>query len=63
MKLAFIVRKSLKYQLTDTDLGLWLKVLLETIDYWFGLYYVLDECSRYWDVESFEKKPKRSFEF
>ena len=31
--LAFIVRKSLKYQVTETDLGLWLKVQLEAIDY------------------------------
>ena len=36
--LAFVVRKSLKYQLTETDLGLWLKVQLDAIDYYLGLY-------------------------
>ena len=38
--LVFIVHKSLKYQFTKTDLGLWLKVPLEAIDYWFGLYFI-----------------------
>ena len=53
--LAFIVRKSLKYQFTETDLVLWLKVQLDAIDYSFGLNYVPGECSRHWDVENFEK--------
>ena len=47
--------KLLNYQFTETDLGLSLKVQLEAIDYWFGLYYVPGECSSHWDVENFEK--------
>ena len=53
--LPFIGRKSLKYQFTETDLGIWLKVELEGIDYWFGLYYLPGESSRHWDVEKIEK--------
>ena len=52
---AFIVRKSFKYEFTETDLGLWLKVELEATDYWFRLYYLPGECSRHWDVQKFEK--------
>ena len=53
--LAFMVRKSLKHEFNETNLGLWLNLRIDCIDYSIGLYYVPCESSRHWRVDHFEE--------
>ena len=45
--LALFVRKSLDFDFTETDKGLWLKIGGDITDYALGLYYVPCESSRH----------------
>ena len=47
--LAFLVRKIMKPQFSETSLGLWLNISINHVDYSIGLYYIPCESSRHWD--------------
>ena len=53
--LAFLRRKSLKYHFTEGNLGLWLDVNFNCVDYSIGLYYIPCESSRHWDGNYFDE--------
>ena len=53
--LAFLIRKSLKYHFTESNLGLWLDVNFNCVDYSIGLYCIPCESSRHWDGNYFDE--------
>ena len=52
---AFLIRKSLKYRFTERNLGLWLDVNFNCVDYSIGFYYIPCESSRHWDGNFFDE--------
>ena len=53
--LAFLVRKNMPPQFTETSLGLWLYISVNSFDYSIGLCYIPCESSRHWDVYIFDE--------
>ena len=53
--LAFLVRKNMKPQFTETSLGLWLNISISHVDYSIGLHYIPCESSRHWDGYIFDE--------
>ena len=59
--LAFLIRKSLKYHITASNLGLWLDVKHNCVDNSIGLYYIPCESSRDWDGNYFDEIQEDKF--
>ena len=53
--LALVVRKSLKYKFSETDLGLWVHVEIGGYNFSIGLYYAPCEGSKHWEVNFFDE--------
>ena len=53
--LALVVRKSLKYKFSETELGLWVHVEMGGYNFSIGLYYAPCEGSKLWDVNFFDE--------
>ena len=53
--LALVVRKSLKYSFSETNLGLWVHVEIGGNNFSIGLYYAPCEGSKLWDVNFFDE--------
>ena len=61
--LAFLIRKSLKHHFTKSNLGLWLDVNINCVDYSIGLYHIPCESSRLWDGNFFDEIQEDTLKF